>query len=305
MIKNSLQNKSVLVTGGTGSIGCALVAKILRQKPKLVKIFARDEYAHWVLEKELEEQFPEGSFLHIIGDVRDERRMLSACAGVDIVFHTAGLKHVPYAEQNPEEAFEINVQGGRNVIHAAAQSGVRRVVAISTDKAVNPTSVMGISKLLMERLFIADWSRYGFSTQFSVVRMGNIMNTRGSVIQRWIEQAGAGHPISVTDKSMRRFMISIDQATDFILTASDLMLGREIFVPHMNELNMFDLAQEIIKEHADGKEIEIVFTGMREREKISEALFTADERILSLEKSGCRVILPNTNLINERKNAYE
>ncbi len=305
MIKSSLKNKTILVTGGTGSIGRALVTKILAQEPKLVKIFARDEYAHWLLEKELEERFQKDSFLHIIGDVRDARRLDLACSGVDVVFHTAGLKHVPYAEENPEEAFEINVQGGQSLIHASVQNGVERVIAISTDKAVNPTSVMGISKLLMERLFIADWSRHGFSTKFSVVRMGNIMNTQGSVIQRWMEQAKMGQPVTITDKSMRRFMISVDQATDFIITASDLMLGREIFVPHMDEINMFDLAQKIIKEHSGGKNVEIVFTGMREREKLSEALLTADEQIMSLEKESYRVILPNMKLVSERKNAYE
>lgn len=305
MKNNQFKNKTILVTGGTGSIGCELVIQILKQDPKLVKIFARDEHAHWTLEKELEERFPRKSFLHIIGDVRNEQLLNTTLKGVDVVFHTAGLKHVPYAEQNPEEAFEINVQGGRSVIRSAAQNNVSQVIAISTDKAVYPTTVMGITKLLMERLFIADWEKHQIKTKFAVVRMGNIINTRGSVVQRWIEQAKTGYPITITDKSMRRFMISIEQAVDFIFKASHLMRGREIFIPKMEEINMFDLAQKIIKQHGGGKKGEIIFTGMREREKMTESLITSEEQELSFEGLDCHIILPNKEILNERQKIYE
>lgn len=305
MKNNPFKDKIILVTGGTGSIGRELVIKLLRQNPKLVKIFARDEHTHWLLEKELEEQFSKQTFMHVIGDIRDENRLSLACKNVDVVFHTAGLKHVPYAEQNPEEAFEINVQGGRSVIRAAAQNGVEKVIAISTDKAVQPTSVMGITKLLMERLFISDWQRHGIQTKFAIVRMGNILNTRGSVVPRWTEQAKSGHPITLTDKSMRRFMISIEQAADFIFQSSQLMFGREIFVPKMKEVNMFDLAREIIEKHGGGKKVEIIFTGMREREKLNELLFTDEEQKLSINKHGHHIILPNKETLTERKNKYE
>lgn len=305
MKNNPFKDKVILVTGGTGSIGRELVIRLLKQNPKLVKIFARDEHTHWLLERELEEQFQRASFIHVIGDVRDENRLSLACKNVDVVFHTAGLKHIPYAEQNPEEAFEINVQGGRSVIRAAAQNGVEKVIAISTDKAVQPTSVMGITKLLMERLFISDWQRHGIETKFAIVRMGNILNTRGSVVPRWIEQAKSGHPITLTDKSMRRFMISIEQTVDFIFQSSQLMLGREIFVPKMKEVNMSNLAQEIIEKHGDGKKGEIIFTGMREREKFSELLFTDEERELSIDKHDYHIILPNKETLTERKSKYE
>lgn len=305
MKNNPFKEKVILVTGGTGSIGRELVIRLLKQNPTLVKIFARDEHTHWLLERELEEQFPKQTFMHIIGDIRDENRLSLACKNVDMVFHTAGLKHVPYAEQNPEEAFEINIQGGRSVIRAAVQNRVEKVIAISTDKAVQPTSVMGITKLLMERLFISDWQRHGMQTKFAIVRMGNILNTRGSVVSRWIEQAKSGHSITLTDKSMRRFIINIEQAVDFIFQSSQLMLGREIFVPKMKEVNMFDLAQEIIEKHGGGKRVEIIFTGIREREKFSELLFTDEEQELSLNKHDYHIILPNRDVLAERKNKYE
>lgn len=305
MKTDQFKDKVILVTGGTGSIGRELVIRLLKQEPKLVKIFARDEHTHWLLEKELEEQFPRKTFLHVIGDVRDENRLNLACRDVDIIFHTAGLKHVPYAEQNPEEAFEINVHGARSVIRAAANNDVEKVIAISSDKAVQPSSVMGITKLLMERLFISDWQKHGIYTRFSVVRMGNILNTRGSVVPRWIEQAKSGHPVTLTDKAMKRFMISIEQAVDFIFQASQITLGREIFVTKMEEVNMFDLANEIIEKHGGGKKVEIFFTGMREREKFSELLFTDEERELSVDKDDYRIILPTRDILIERNNKYE
>jgi FlaA1/EpsC-like NDP-sugar epimerase len=304
MMDDQFKDKTVLVTGGTGSIGREIVYRVLKQKPKLVKIYARDEYTHWLLEKELEEQFPKERFQHIIGDIRDEKRLDLALNGVDIVFHTAGLKHIPYAEQNPEEALEINTEGGRTVLHYAAQNRVSKVIAISTDKAVYPASIMGITKLLMERLFIADWRKHGIETTFAIVRMGNIFNTRGSVVQRWIEQARSGYPITLTDKSMRRFLISIEQSVDFIFKVCHIMVGREIFIPKMEEVNMFELAQKIIGEHGAGKKIEIVLTGMREREKITELLFTNEEKETTLEKTDYFVVLPNKKLFEERKKTY-
>ncbi len=305
MINNQFKDKVVLVTGGTGSIGGEIVRRVLQQKPKLVKIYARGEYAHWILERELEEKFPRELFQHIIGDIRDEKRLDLSLNNVDVIFHAAGLKHVPYAEQNPDEAFGVNVEGGNTLIRCAAKHNVSKVIAVSTDKAVYPTSVMGITKLLMERLFISDWKKHGINTSFAVVRMGNILNTRGSVSQSWTEQVKAGHSITLTDKAAQRFMIEIDTAVDFILEACYSMKGREIFIPKMKEIRMFDLAQRIIAEHGKGKNIEIKITEMRDREKVSESLLTTEESLSAIEKEGCFIVLPNKELANKRKNEYE
>lgn len=304
-MKNIFKNRIILVTGGTGSIGGEIVRQLLKRQPKLVKIYARDEYKHWLLEKELEEKYSHKLFQHIIGDIRDSERLDYAMRGVDMVIHAAGLKHIPFAEQNPEEAISINVLGSKCILQAAIRHDVERVVAISTDKAVNPTSVMGISKLLMERLFVADRNGHDVKTKFAVVRFGNVMNSRGSVIPRWAEQAKAGKPITLTDKRMQRYFMSVDDAVRLVFRACTIAEGREIVVLKMPEVNMYELARKVIRENAGGKAVGIVFTGMRHREKLRENLLTDEEKAVSLERDDGYIILPDEKTLKDRKNNYD
>lgn len=303
-MKNIFRDKTILITGGTGSIGSQIVRQIIKMKPRLVKIFARDEYNHWLLEKELEEKYPRKLFKHIVGDIQNLERLDYAMRGVNIVIHAAGLKHIPFAEQNPEEAISINVLGSKNLLQTAIRHNVERVIAISTDKTVDPTSIMGISKLLMERLFIADRNADGVTTKFAVVRFGNVMNSRGSVIPRWIEQVKSGKPISVTDKKMQRFFMSVEDAVSLVLLACQIMRGREIIVLKMAEVNMFELANKIVKEHGGNGKIKIICTGMRDREKLRENLMTEEEKKLLIEKGEYYIILPNKTLLDQRKKLY-
>lgn len=294
------KNKIILVTGGTGSIGSEIVRQLLTFKPKQIRIYSRDESKHYFLEKELDDLHHNVEVRYLIGDIRDKERLDRAFLRVDIVFHAAALKHVPYCEYNPFEAIKTNVSGTQNVIDLAISHNVSRVIAISTDKAVYPNTVMGITKLLMERMIISSQSYVGdASTKFAVVRFGNVINSRGSVIPVWIEQIKKGGPVTVTDKKMTRFFMSIPQAVDLIFRATSEMKGQEIFVLKMKEENIYDLAQKTINEHANGKKIKIKITGARDREKINEKLFTEEETESMIENKLFYVILPQKNLYKQ------
>jgi len=303
---NTFTNKTILITGGTGSIGRNIVIQLLsNHKPKLVKIFARDEYKHFELEKYLESRYPKNKFEHIIGDIRDSQRLNEALKRVDIVIHTASLKHVTHCEGNPDEAVKTNIIGAQNLINLSIENGVSRVVAVSTDKAVYPTTVMGISKLMMERLFIQKRNSKLTQTKFAVVRFGNVLNSRGSVIPRWIEQIKNGENIQVTDKKMRRFIMSIPNAVKLIIFAVKIMRGREIIVFKMPEVSIFKLAQETIKKYGKNKNIKIKLIGMRDREKLRERLFTEEEKELMYENEKFYIILPDRKTFLERRGVYE
>ncbi len=303
--EHPFKDKTVLVTGGTGSIGAEIVFQLLdHQEPKLVKIFARDEYKHFELEKDLESRFPKDRFQHIIGDIRDLERLREVLKGVDIVIHTASLKHVTYCEENPEEAIKTNVIGAQNLINACTANKVAKVIAISTDKAVNPSSVMGVTKLMMERLFIQQRKEKELATKLCVVRFGNVLNSRGSVIPRWIKQIKKGEDIWVTDKKMKRFFMSIPCAVELIISAAGIMQGREIIVFKMPEINIYSLAKQIIREHGNGK-TKIKFIGMRDREKMQERLFTDEEQELMYEDDRLYIIQPDRKTFLERRGSYE
>lgn len=303
---NIFTNKVILVTGGTGSIGREMVIQLLsNHQPKLVKIFARSEYPHFKLEKYLESRFPKNKFEHIIGDIRDPLRLNEALKKVDIVIHTASLKHVTYCEENPDEAVKTNIVGAQNLINLCIENGVSKVVAVSTDKAVYPTTFMGISKLIMERLFIKKRNTKIIKTKFAVVRFGNVLNSQGSVIPRWIEQIKNGEDIEITDKRMMRFIMSVSEAIKLIIFAIKIMRGREIFVFKSPEVKIFELANNTIKKYAKGKNIKIKLIGMRDREKLREKLFTDEERELIYEKKDFYIILPDKKTFLERKEVYE
>lgn len=288
--------KIILVTGGTGSIGSQIIRKLLPYKPKQIRVFSRDESKHYFLQQELDEIKGRTDVRYLIGDIRDKDRLDKAFFKVDIVFHTAALKHVPYCEYNPFEAIKTNVHGTQNVIDTALKHNVEKVVAISTDKAVYPNTVMGITKLLAERMVIGTQNYLGDArTKFAVVRFGNVLNSRGSVIPTWIEQIRKGSPVTVTDKNMTRYFMTIDAAVDLIFMAAKKMRGQEIFVLKMPQENIYELAKKTIAQYSNGKKVKIKIVGSRVREKLHERLFTDEEKDSMKEEDLFYLIFPDKN----------
>lgn len=309
MIQSKIfSNKNILITGGTGSIGSEIVRQLIKNfKPKQVRIYSRDESKHYFLQKEIEELNKKNiDIKFLIGDVRDKERLDKAFRNINIVFHVAALKHVPFCEYNPFETVKTNINGTQNVIDLSITHNVEKVIGISTDKAVNPNTIMGISKLMMERMIVSSSSYIGPSkTKFCVVRFGNVLNSRGSVVPLWIEQIKNGKDVTVTDKNMKRFFMTIPEAVSLIFLATSKMIGQEIFVLKMPEKNIFQFAQETIKKYAKGKKIKIKIIGARDREKIVEYLYTDEERKYMIEKNKFFIILPSESLYKKRKNIYK
>jgi UDP-N-acetylglucosamine 4,6-dehydratase/5-epimerase len=286
--------KTVLVTGGVGSIGSFLVRELLNYDPKSVRVFDNNESSLFDLEQDLNSR----KLRLFIGDIRDKDRLTMAMEGVDIVFHAAALKHVPLCEFNPFDAVKTNVVGTQNVLDAAFVQEVQKVITISTDKAVNPSNVMGATKLLAERLTISANSYRGHKkTAFSCVRFGNVLNSRGSVVPLFVKQIQKGGPITVTHPEMRRFFMDIPSATHLILTAGMLSRGNEIFILKMPALSIMHLAEVLRDEFAprygfDPGEIPITVVGLRGGEKIDEVLMTSDETTCAFENSEMYLVLP-------------
>jgi len=278
------KGKTVLITGGTGSFGKACVARLLeKHDPAVIRVYSRDELKQWEMDREFNHN-PKLRFL--IGDVRDAERLLRAAEGVDFIIHAAALKQVPACEFNPMEAVATNVQGAINVINAALDNNVPKVIALSTDKAVSPVNIYGATKLCSDRLFIQSNSYRGTKrdTRFSAVRYGNVMGSRGSVIPLFKEQKKRG-VLTITDPRMTRFWITLPQAVDFVLTSYDSMQGGEIFVPKIPSMKITDLAAVIAPE-AKQK-----ITGIRPGEKLHESLLTDEESRLAYELSDRYVVL--------------
>jgi len=289
--------KIILVTGGTGSLGKHFT-KIMLEKyhPRAIRIFSRDE----LKQHEMRQHFPDtdGSAMrYFIGDVRDLDRLKRAMDEVDIVIHAAALKQVPACEYNPFEAVKTNIHGAKNVIDAAIDTGVEQVIAVSTDKAVNPVNLYGATKLCAEKIFIQGNSYSGPGrTRFSCVRYGNVIGSRGSVVPLFMEQKKQGK-ITITDKRMTRFWITLDQAVELVIKALYHMQGGEIFVPEIPSMKIMDLARAVAPEC----EVEII--GIRPGEKLHEALITKEEGRNTVAYEGMYVIMPNYSWW-ERKN-YE
>ena len=222
-----LKGKKVLVTGGTGSIGSEIVRQVLAQSPEVVRIFSRDETKQYYLESILGRR---PDLRYLVGDVREKDRLRRALKDIDVVFHTAALKQVPSCEYNPFEAVKTNVFGTQNVIEAALESGVSRVIAVSTDKAINPTSTMGATKLLSERL-VATANSWTSDTTFACVRFGNVLNSRGSLVPLAKSQIERGGPVTLTDEGMTRFMMPISEAVKLTLEAGATRRGRRDIHP--------------------------------------------------------------------------
>ena len=246
-IKKSFSNKIILITGGTGSIGSEIVRQLIDFKPKQIRIYSRDETKHFFLEREVERIKSPVDVRYFIGDIRDKERLDRAFKNVDIVFHAAALKHVPYCEYNPFEAVKTNIYGTQNLINVSIDHNIEKFIAISSDKAVYPNTIMGISKLMMERLIISSKPYVGLAkTIFCVVRFGNVLNSRGSVIPLWIDQIKKGGPVTVTDKKMKRYFMSTTDAVSLVFIAGSMMKGEEIFVLKMEEKNIYKKAKKVI-----------------------------------------------------------
>jgi UDP-N-acetylglucosamine 4,6-dehydratase len=292
-------DKSILITGGTGSFGRQYVRTLLgRYRPRRLVVYSRDELKQY----EMAQEFPHakhGCMRYFIGDVRDQDRLVQAMHSVDYVIHAAALKQVPAAEYNPMECIKTNIHGAENVIHAALAAEVEKVIALSTDKAANPINLYGATKLASDKLFVAANNIVGsHRTRFSVVRYGNVVGSRGSVVplfQRLIKE-GADH-LPVTDERMTRFWITLQQGVDFVLRNFERMRGGEIFVPKIPSVRVVDLAR------AMAPKLPQKIVGIRPGEKIHEIMCPADDSHLTLEFDDHYVIRP-TITFTEGDNSY-
>ncbi len=278
------QNSTVLITGGTGSFGKKFTEVMLRQyHPRKLIVFSRDELKQHEMRIS---GFDHSSLRYFIGDVRDRERLYRAMVGVDIVVHAAALKQVPACEYNPFEAVKTNVLGAQNIIDAAIDSGVRKVMALSTDKAVNPINLYGATKLVAEKMFVQGNAYAGAKgTCFSCVRYGNVVGSRGSVIPLFEKQRASGR-ITITDERMTRFWLTLEQGVRFVIRCIEQMQGGEVFVPRIPSMRIVDLAEAV----APGCEIDSI--GIRPGEKLHEVLVARDESRYTLELEDMFVIQP-------------
>ena len=285
-----LDNKTVLITGGTGSFGKKFIETILDRYPKVKKIiiFSRDELKQFDLrQKYSENEFPQLRFF--IGDVRDEKRIIQACEGVDVIIHAAAIKQVDTAEYNPTECIRTNIGGAENVITAALQTGVKDVVALSTDKACAPINLYGATKLASDKLFTAANNIRGSKNiRFSVVRYGNVMGSRGSVIPFFMSKRKEG-VLPITHEKMTRFNISLQDGVDMVMHALQNHLGGEIFVPKIPSYKILDVAEAV----APGCKLKIV--GVRPGEKLHEEMITDTDSLNTIDVGRYYAILPSVS----------
>ena len=274
--------QTVLITGGTGTFGREFTRQALALSPRKVIICSRDEYK----QSEMAREFPDGRLRFFIGDVRDKDRLRRALNGVQVVVHAAALKQVPACEYNPFEAVKTNIIGAQNVIEAAIDCGVKHVVAISSDKAVNPVNLYGATKLCAEKLFVQAQVYGGVGgPRFSVVRYGNVIGSRGSVIPLFKEQAARGF-VTITDERMTRFWLTIEQGVQFVLGCLRRQQGGEIFIPRVPSMRVTDLAEAI----APNARRQVI--GIRPGEKLHEVLVSDEEARNTVDCSDCYVIRP-------------
>jgi UDP-N-acetylglucosamine 4,6-dehydratase/5-epimerase len=288
-----LNNKTILITGGTGSFGKKFTERILSEyKPKKIIIYSRDEYKQYMMRKTYFKWDKKLRFF--IGDVRDKERMYRAMDGVDIVIHAAAVKHVDIAEYNPLEAIKTNIDGARNVIDTAIDQGVEKIVALSTDKAVNPINLYGATKLVSDKLFVSANAYVGKKkTTFSVVRYGNVSGSRGSVIpffQTLIDKGERSLPI--TDTRMTRFWITLDQGVDLVFEALNEAKGGEIYVSKIPSYKITDLAKAMLPE------CKIKAVGIRAGEKLHEVMITEEDSRLTYDFGNYYIIYPNFDWCN-------
>jgi UDP-N-acetylglucosamine 4,6-dehydratase len=279
------KNCSVLITGGTGTLGKALIEKLLKNDCiGRVAVYSRDEWKQQVLRQEFDK---ESRIRWFLGDIRDLDRLTLAMYGVDFVVHAAALKQVDTGEYNPMEFIKTNVLGSQNVIDASIRTGVKKVIALSTDKASSPINLYGATKLTADKLFIAA-NNYGQprGTAFSVVRYGNVMGSRGSVIPFWRSLVSQQRPLPITDTRMTRFWITIEEAVQFVLDSFDLMSGGELYVPKIPSMKIVDLARAV------SGEARLESIGMRPGEKLHEEMISADDSRRTLLSENRYIVMP-------------
>ena len=289
-IKNLVNDKVIFITGGTGTFGHKITEVLLNKyNPKKIIIFSRDEFKQY----NMKQVFPDHkyeSMRYFIGDIRDYDRLLMATKGVDIIFHAAAMKQVDTVEYNPLEAIKTNIYGTENVIKASIFNGVKRVIAVSTDKCVSPINLYGATKLCLEKIIIhANMMSGKDGPIFSVLRYGNVMNSRGSVVPLFLNQKDNG-VFTITDERMTRFTLTIEQAIIFVLNSASIMIGGEIFVPKLPSYNIVQLAKCI----NDKNEIKII--GKRPGEKLHEAMVSSSESYKTIIKEDYYVILPEIKI---------
>jgi UDP-N-acetylglucosamine 4,6-dehydratase len=287
-------NKTILITGGTGSFGRKFTQTILEKyNPKKIIIFSRDELKQY----EMEQEYSQKCMRYFIGDIRDYERLNQAMNGVDYVIHAAALKHVSAAEYNPMECIKTNIYGSENVIKSSLENHVKKVVALSTDKAASPINLYGATKLVSDKLFVSANNIVGDNvTRFSVVRYGNVVGSRGSVVpyfEKLIKEGSEFLPI--TDIEMTRFWITLQQGVDFVLKGFKRMSGGEIFVPKIPSINIVDLATSM------APDLEKKVIGIRPGEKLHEVMCPADDLHLTLEFEDHFVIKPSIRFIDSEK----
>ncbi|MEW6074244.1 MAG: UDP-N-acetylglucosamine 4,6-dehydratase (inverting) [Planctomycetota bacterium] len=296
-----LNERSILVTGGTGSFGRAFVREVLRRyRPRRLVVFSRDEQKQY----EMAQAFPKEehpALRYFIGDVRDPGRLRRAMDGVDVVVHAAAMKHVPIAEYNPFECIRTNIGGAENVINAAIDGGVQKVLALSTDKAANPINLYGATKLASDKCFVAaNHLAASSGTRFSVVRYGNVMGSRGSVVEHFRNLVAAGATeLPITDRRMTRFFITLKQGVDFVLDRLEVMRGGELFIPKIPSFFIADLARAMAPQ-CDLREI-----GIRPGEKLHEVLLPYDEARNTLEFATHFTVYPTFSWWDHERNQVE
>ena len=278
-------NKNILITGGTGSFGKKFVQTLLKDfSPNKIIIYSRDEQKHF----DMAQEYTESCMRYFVGDVRDYKRLKKAMRGVDFVIHAAAMKHVDIAEYNPMECINTNIKGAEYVIDAAIESGVKKVIALSTDKAANPINLYGATKLASDKLFVAANNMVGDQNiQFSVVRYGNVVGSRGSVVPYFKKLLNDGaKELPITDERMTRFLITLQQGVDFVIKNFKRMQGGEIFVPKIPSMRMIDLALAM----SGTKSYEVI--GIRPGEKLHEAMITKEDSLRCVEFDNHYVIKP-------------
>lgn len=293
-----LNNKTVLITGGTGSFGKKCLKMIFeRYNPKKVIIYSRDEFKQYNMKAEMADQVDMSRVRFFIGDVRDKERLMRAFHGVDYVIHAAAMKQVPTCEYNPMEAIKTNIHGAQNVIDAALDRGVKKVVALSTDKAVNPINLYGGTKLVSDKLFIAANAYTGLNgTVFSVVRYGNVAGSRGSIIPLFRRLAEEGNKeLPITDTRMTRFWITLEQGVELVFKALAEAKGGETYISKIPSFHIIDLAEAILP-GCGIKEI-----GIREGEKLHEVMVTKDDSRSTFEYDKHYIVYPNFDWVDLKK----